>query len=91
MAEAGYRVTGRVQGVGFRWWTRSLAQRLGLTGTVRNLADGAVVVHARGPEHRVEQLRTELGKGPPGALVDAVEPLPFSPDGTREGEFVIIR
>ena len=91
MAEAGYRVTGRVQGVGFRWWTRSLAQRLGLSGTVRNLPDGAVVVHARGSESRLTELRAQLAKGPPGALVDSVESLPFSGDGLREGEFAIIR
>lgn len=91
MAEAGYRVIGRVQGVGFRWWTRSLATRLGLSGTVRNLPDGAVVVHARGAEPRLAQLRAELAKGPPGALVDAVDPLPFSADGLRDGEFVIVR
>jgi acylphosphatase len=91
MAEAGYRMTGRVQGVGFRWWTRSLANRLGVSGTVRNLPDGAVVVHARASEARLAELRAQLAKGPPGALVDAVEPLPFSPDGFRDGEFAILR
>lgn len=91
MADAGYRVTGRVQGVGFRWWTRSLANRLGVSGTVRNLPDGAVVVHARASEARVEELRAQLAKGPPGALVNAVERLPFSSDGFNDGEFAIVR
>lgn len=91
MAEAGFRVTGRVQGVGFRWWTRSLAQRLGLTGAVRNLPDGSVVVHARGSEARLEELRARLADGPPGSLVRAVDAIPFSPDGIREGEFDILR
>ena len=89
MAEAGFRVTGRVQGVGFRWWTRSLATRLGVSGAVRNLPDGTVLVHARGTDDQLEQLRAHLVQGPPGAFVDAVEPLPFSPDGIRDGEFVI--
>lgn len=91
MAEAGFRVTGRVQGVGFRWWTRSLAQGLGLTGAVRNLPDGSVAVHARGPDARVDELRARLAEGPPGAHVAAVEPIPFSPEGIRAGEFDILR
>lgn len=91
MAEAGYRVTGRVQGVGFRWWTRSLAVRLGITGTVRNLADGSVAVHARGTEDQLRRLQAELAEGPPGARVTSVQPVPFSSDGLREGEFVIPR
>ncbi|MBB4636737.1 acylphosphatase [Longimicrobium terrae] len=91
MAEAGYRVTGRVQGVGFRWWTRSLATRLGVTGTVRNMPDGAVVVHARGSDEQLASFHVELGKGPFGSRVTAVEPLPFSADGFADGEFVIVR
>jgi acylphosphatase len=42
-------VDGRVQGVGFRWWTRSQARRLGLRGTAVNLPDGRVEVIAEGP------------------------------------------
>ena len=91
MAEAGYRVTGRVQGVGFRWWTRSQATRLGVTGTVRNMPDGAVVVHARGTEEQLASLHVELGKGPFGSCVASVEALPFADDGLRDGEFVIVR
>lgn len=91
MAEAGYRVTGRVQGVGFRWWTRSLAVRLGVTGTVRNLADGSVAVHARGTDDQLRRLATQLAEGPPGARVSSVDPLPFSSNGISEGEFVIAR
>lgn len=91
MAEAGYRVTGRVQGVGFRWWTRSLAVRLGVSGTVRNLPDGSVAVHARGTDDLLRRLQSQLAEGPPGARVTSVEPLPFSSDGIIEGEFVIAR
>ena len=91
MAEAGFRVTGRVQGVGFRWWTRSLATRLGLSGTVANLSDGSVAVHARGAEERLAELRAYLTQGPPGARVASVDSLPFSANGIREGEFVITR
>lgn len=91
MTEAGYRVTGRVQGVGFRWWTRSLGTRLGLSGTVRNLDDGTVVVHIRGEAASVEELGRRLAAGPPLASVEAVEPIPFSAEGFREGEFVAVR
>lgn len=91
MAEAGFRVTGRVQGVGFRWWTRSLATELGLTGAVRNLADGSVAVHARGSDAQLAALRARLADGPPGARVTAVESVPFSSDGVHEGEFSILR
>lgn len=91
MAEAGFRVAGRVQGVGFRWWTRSLATRLGLSGSVRNLPDGSVAVHARGAGAGLRQLQAELAEGPPGARVEAVEPIPFSPDGVTDGEFQILR
>lgn len=91
MAEAGYRVTGRVQGVGYRWWARSLAVRLGVTGTVRNLPDGSVAVHARGTDDQLASLHAQLAEGPPGARVTSVDPLPFSLDGFSEGEFVIAR
>lgn len=91
MAEAGYRVTGRVQGVGYRWWTRSLAVRLGVSGTVRNLPDGSVAVHARGTDDQLRRLAAQLAEGPPGARVFSVDPLPFSSDGLSDGEFVIAR
>lgn len=67
-----YRVTGRVQGVGFRWWTRMEAEALGLRGTVRNCEDGSVEVIASGPVADLDRLRRLLEQGPPGARVDAV-------------------
>jgi len=73
VAEAGFRVTGRVQGVGFRWWTRAQALRLGLAGTVRNADDGSVEVQARGTDHAVAELERLLNQGPPHARVRAVE------------------
>ena len=56
------RVEGRVQGVGFRHWTRSEAEALGLAGWVRNEADGSVLVLAAGPEARVDELIAELDR-----------------------------
>ena len=69
----GFRVVGRVQGVGFRWWTRRLAERLGVVGWVRNCADGSVECEAKGAADVVEQLRVELERGPTHARVDAVD------------------
>jgi acylphosphatase len=73
MGEAGFRVMGRVQGVGFRWWTRAQAIRLGLEGTVRNADDGSVEVQARGSEPALAELERLLNEGPPHARVRAVE------------------
>jgi len=63
---------GRVQGVGFRWWTRRQATGLGLRGTVRNLADGAVEVHVAGPAGTVADFLASLQRGPPGSRVTRV-------------------
>ncbi|HEX2187842.1 MAG TPA: acylphosphatase [Longimicrobiaceae bacterium] len=79
MTEAAYRVRGRVQGVGFRWWTRSRARGLGLAGTVRNCPDGSVEVRVRGPHDAVAALRDLLRRGPPGSHVELVEELPATP------------
>jgi acylphosphatase len=62
-------VKGRVQGVGFRWWTRARALELGLTGSATNLADGRVEVVAEGPRRACEQLLELLrGAGTPGRV-----------------------
>lgn len=78
MPQRRYRVSGKVQGVGFRWWTRSLAATLGVAGSVRNLEDGSVEVLASGPEEALERLRAELASGPPAAEVSSVEEEPTS-------------
>lgn len=62
-------VTGRVQGVGFRWWTRARALELGLVGSATNLADGRVEVVAEGPEPALRALVALLrGAAAPGAV-----------------------
>lgn len=67
------RVTGRVQGVGFRWHAREEALRLGLTGRVRNRADGSVQVLAEGPRPSLAALVEWARHGPARARVAAVE------------------
>lgn len=60
-------VRGRVQGVGFRWWTRSRALELGLAGRAANLDDGRVEVVAEGPREACEALLARLeGPDTPG-------------------------
>jgi acylphosphatase len=66
-------VTGRVQGVFFRASTQREAQRLGLTGHARNLADGSVEVLACGDPAALQRLREWLRQGPPHARVDGLE------------------
>lgn len=72
----GFRVTGRVQGVGFRWWGLRRAQQLGLRGTIRNCPDGSVEVQLAGAADAVGRLRSLLADGPPAAQVRRVEDLP---------------
>ncbi len=85
-----YKLHGRVQGVGFRWWTRQQAARLGLRGTVRNCPDGSVDVLLVGPEARVSRMRELLNEGPRSARVDRVEERP-APEGPAPDSFQIVR
>jgi len=66
-------ITGSVQGVGFRWYLQRAGRALGLTGAVRNRADGAVVVEAEGPCGALEQLVEAARHGPAGAAVTHVD------------------
>jgi len=66
-------VRGDVQGVGFRYFVQRKAQQLGLTGWVRNNADGTVEVVAEGARPELNQLDRVLWEGPRLARVDAVD------------------
>ena len=66
-------IHGRVQGVGFRWWTRSRALELGLTGYASNQPDGRVLVVAQGPRPACERLLEALrGAGTPGTVDNVI-------------------
>ncbi len=67
------RVSGHVQGVFFRAWTREQADRLDVHGWIRNCPDGAVEGHVEGPEDRVAELIQLLRRGPPGARVENLQ------------------
>ena len=68
-----YLVSGRVQGVGYRYFIARAARDLGLRGWVRNLGDGRVEVWAAGSSRRLTDLEGELRLGPQFAEVQSVE------------------
>ncbi len=85
------RVVGRVQGVGFRWWVRRQADRLGVVGWVMNADDErSVDVVAEGEAAALTELERLLHAGPPGARVESVEARRGPPSGEFD-RFGIVR
>jgi acylphosphatase len=78
-------VSGRVQGVGFRWWTRSQALGLGLVGSAANLPDGRVEVIAEGPRSACDRLLKLLESDDTPGSVDHVESRYGEPRGGLSG------
>ncbi len=66
-------ISGRVQGVSFRVWTRMEAQKLGLSGWVRNEPDGTVTALIAGRGAAVSSMLERFWQGPPGASVSSVK------------------
>jgi len=77
-------VSGRVQGVGFRYWAVGEARRLGLDGWVRNLADGDVEILAMGDREALGKLAEACRRGPVSARVTAVARGAGRDDGSRD-------
>lgn len=84
-------VQGRVQGVGFRWFVRQEARRLGLAGWVRNLSDGSVELEVAGAEPAVRRLIDHVSVGPDAADVSAVREEPSEPATTLPYPFTIVK
>jgi acylphosphatase len=80
-----YRVRGRVQGVGFRFFTERAALREGLHGWVRNTPDGTVEVEVEGEAEAVARFEAHIGVGPIGARVDGLEITEVVPHGRATG------
>lgn len=78
-------VHGMVQGVGFRWWTRSKALELGLVGSATNLRDGRVEVVAEGPKDNCERLLAALRSDTSPGRVDHVAERWSAPRGGLQG------
>lgn len=66
-------LTGTVQGVGFRYYTRMTANRLRVSGWVRNCPDGSVQIHCEGDEEALGQFLEAVRKGPAGAAVTGAD------------------
>jgi acylphosphatase len=84
-----YFVSGAVQGVGFRYFTQDAAEKLQVSGFVRNLRDGRVEVFAMATPQQHAELRTMLERGPRFSSVSGVQEEPATPDPQYEGRFFI--
>jgi len=78
-------VTGRVQGVGFRWFTYDAAAREGVDGWVTNRSDGSVEAEIEGEIDALDRVEAALRRGPASARVEAVDVDERAPDGRRTG------
>jgi acylphosphatase len=74
-------VTGKVQGVGYRYSARQFAQSIGLKGTVRNERDGSVTVEAEGSDEQIQLMIAWCHRGPARAMVDSVKHFPAPVEG----------
>ena len=83
-------ITGRVQGVGFRFWTQEEAEALGLSGWVRNEPDGSVTALLVGPPGTIAEMIQKLQAGPPGAQVLQITAKPADAGDPQNG-FRILR
>lgn len=80
-----YLISGRVQGVGFRYFAQDAAVREGVSGFVRNRPDGRVEAHVEGEIEAVTRVERALAQGPPGARVDNLAVEPAEPTGRVSG------
>jgi acylphosphatase len=78
-------ITGRVQGVGFRWFAHDAAAREGVDGWVRNLPDGSVEAELEGDVEAVGRVEAALRRGPSASRVDSVDVDDRAPGGRRTG------
>jgi len=84
-----YFVSGMVQGVGFRFYTQDAAEKLRISGFVRNLRDGRVEVFAMGAPQQHAQFRAMLERGPRFSSISEVREEAATPDPQYERGFVI--
>jgi acylphosphatase len=80
-----FLISGRVQGVGFRFFTEDAARREGLHGWVTNLPDGRVEIAVEGEAEALERFERHVRHGPPGARVEDVEIEDTAPSGRTTG------
>jgi len=83
-----YLIAGRVQGVGFRYFTERVAAQHSIQGWVQNTPDGRVEIQAEGDADAMRQFESLVSTGPPGARVDHVDTTELAVGPLRSG-FVI--
>jgi len=84
-----YFVSGMVQGVGFRYFTQDAAEKLRVSGFVRNLRDGRVEVFVMGTPQQQAEFRAMLERGPRFSSISEIQEETAAPDPKYEGGFVI--
>ncbi len=80
-----YLISGRVQGVGYRFFAQRAAQEAGVDGWVRNLSDGRVEAQATGSSAALEDFEARLRRGPSFGEVRSIEVVEAAPDARIEG------
>jgi acylphosphatase len=80
-----YLIAGRVQGVGFRYFTERIAAQHGIQGWVQNTPDGRVEIQAEGDADAMRQFESLVSTGPPGARVDQVDTTEIAVGPARSG------
>lgn len=78
-------IEGRVQGVGFRYWTLRLSRSFFVEGWVRNLSDGSVEIFVQGDSSTVKDFAEAVKSGPPHSSVQRVQMIPVTPDNRIQG------
>jgi acylphosphatase len=81
-----YLISGRVQGVGFRYFAERAAREAGVTGWVRNLPNGNVEVHANGTRAQIERIESRLRQGPPRSDIRGCDSFDVEPTGAQAFE-----
>jgi acylphosphatase len=84
-----YIVSGRVQGVGFRYFARRIAEAFDIGGSVRNRSDGTVEIVASGSAENLRSFREQIEIGPDGSRVDRID-TEVHDDAVRSGGFRIL-
>ncbi len=77
-------IRGRVQGVGYRYWTRDIAQKLDITGFVKNMPNGDVYIEAEAIKEKLELFVFECKQGPIRARVETLTTMETSIENSQE-------
>lgn len=85
------KITGRVQGVGFRHFTRQQAKEIGIKGWVRNMPDGSVETLLSGDEDQIEEMKRRLRKGPISSKVERIDEVQFEGVDSEFVDFKVLR